>query len=134
MVNITAVKQWAGTGRYVPTSAVHPALYIETENDSSLATYRYMNKDKFHNQLALNLGYHRIVNDKRINISIDDKRYSDDVVVSIVIDGFSKPICYKASEGLSQNDMDCLDDNGYDVIKMIADAVHQAYIDANRMF
>ena len=87
-------------------------------------------KDRFHNQLALNLGYQRIVNDKHINISIDDKQYPDDVMESISIDGFSKPICYKASEGLSQNDMDCLDENGYDDIKIIVDAVQQAYIQA----
>ena len=87
-------------------------------------------KDRFHNQLALNLGYQRIVNDKRINISIDDKQYPDDVMISIGIDGFSKPICYKASEWLNQNDMDCLDENGYDNIKIIVDAVHQAYIQA----
>lgn len=91
-------------------------------------------QDRFHNQLALNLGYQRIVNDKRINISIDEKQYPDDVVISISIDGFSTPICYKASERLSQDDMDCLDENGYDDIKTIVDAVHQAYIDANRMF
>ena len=90
-----------------------------------------MNKDRFHNQLALNLGYQRIVNDKRINISIDDKQYPDDVMISISIDGFSKPICYKASEGLSQNDMDCFDKNGYDDIKIIIDAVHQAYVISN---
>ena len=89
-----------------------------------------MNKDKFHNQLALNLGYQRIVNDKRINISIDDKRYPDDVVVSINVDSFSKPICYKASEGVSQNDIDCLDKIGYEDIKVIDDAVNQAYIQA----
>ena len=88
------------------------------------------NKDKFHNQFALNLGYQRIVTDKRINISIDDKQYPDDVMISISVDGFSSPICYKASEGLSQNDMDCLDDNGYDDINNIVDAVHQAYIQA----
>ena len=88
------------------------------------------NKERFHNQLALNLGYQRIVNDKRINISIDDKRYPDDVMISISVDGFSKPICYKASEGLGQNDMDCLEDNGYGDIKLIVDAVHQAYIQA----
>ena len=87
-------------------------------------------KDRFHNQLALNLGYHRIVNDKRINISIDYKQYTDDVMISIRIDGFSKPICYKASVGLSQDDMDCLDENGYENIKIIIDAVHQAYIQA----
>ena len=88
------------------------------------------NKDRFHNQLALNLGYQRIVNDKRINISINDKRYPDDVMISISIDGFSKPICYKASEGLSQNDMDSLGENGYEEIKIIVDAVNQAYVQA----
>ena len=92
-----------------------------------------MNKERFHNQLALNLGYQRIINDKRINISIDDKRYPDDVMVSISIDGFSKPICYMVSEGLSQNDLDCLDNNGYD-IKIIIDAAHQAYLQANKPF
>ena len=81
-----------------------------------------MDKERFHNQLALNLGYQRIVNDKRINISIDDKKYPDDVMVSISIDGFSKLICYKASERLSQNDMDCLEGNGCDDIKIIIDA------------
>jgi len=126
------VKQWPGTGRYVPTSAVHPALYIETESDSSLATYRYMNKDKFHNQLALNLGYQCIVNDKCINISIDDKQYPDDVRVSISVDGFSSPMCFMASERLSQNDINFLNENGYETIKMIVDAVHQAYLEATR--
>ncbi len=92
------------------------------------------NKERFHNQLALNLGYQRIVNDKRINISIDDKQYSDDVIISISIDGLSKTICYKASEGLSQNDMDCLDEVKYEEIKIIFDAVHQAYIQANKAF
>lgn len=89
-----------------------------------------MNKDRFHNQLALNLGYQRIVNDKRINISIDDKKYPDDVMVSISVDGFSKSICYKASEGIRQKDIECFDDNGYEYIKIIVDAVHQAYIKA----
>lgn len=89
-----------------------------------------MNKERFHNQLALNLGYQRIVNDKRINISIDDKKFQDDVMVSISIDGFSSPICYMASEGLDQNDMDCIVENGYDDVKMIADAVHHAYLEA----
>lgn len=78
-----------------------------------------MNKERFHNQLALNLGYQHIVYDTHINICIDDKQYPDDVMVFICIDGFSKPICYRASKGLSQNDIDCLDDNGYDDIMML---------------
>ena len=88
------------------------------------------NKDKFHNQLALNLGYQRIINDKCINISIDDKKYPDNVMISISIEGFSKPICYRASEGLSQNDMDCLDENIYDDIMIIVEVVIKAYIQA----
>ena len=86
-----------------------------------------MNKERFHNQLALNLGYHCIVNNKRINITIDETQYPDDVIVSIGVEGL-KPICYKASEGLSLDDMDSLDENGYEDIKIIIDAVHQAYI------
>ena len=89
-----------------------------------------MNKDRFHNQLALNLGYQRIVNDKCINIIIDDKSYPDDMVISIHVDGFSKPICYKASEGLSMNAIDCINENGSEDIKTIIDAVYQAYIQA----
>ena len=90
------------------------------------------NKERFHNQLALNLGYQRIVNDKRLNISIDDKQYPDDVMISICVDGFSTPICYRASEGLKQYDVDCLDENGYEDIKIIENAVHQAYIVSTR--
>jgi len=57
------------------------------------------NKDRFYNQLALNLGYQRIVNDKRINISIDDKQFLDDVMISIDVNGYQSPIRYRASEG-----------------------------------
>ena len=88
------------------------------------------NKDRFHNQLALNLGYQRIVNDKRLNLSIDDKQFPDDVVISISVEGLSRSICYKASEGLGQSDMDYLSKEGYD-IKVIADAVHQTFIEAS---
>ena len=104
----------------VPTSFDNPALFPKQ--------IEMFNKERFHNQLALNLGYQRIVNDKRINICIDDKQYADDVMVSISIEGFSSPICYMASEGLAQNDMDCLDGEGYEDIKIIIDAVYQAYI------
>lgn len=92
------------------------------------------NKVRFHNQLALKLGYQRIVNDKRINISIDEKQYSDDVMVSISIDGYSSPICYMASKGLGKNDLDCLDEEDYEDIKIIVEAVHQANIEANKAF
>ncbi len=137
------MRQWAGSFQVVPTRPVNPALYPsdiihQTSKSSSFfhltSSIVAMNKERFHNALALSLGYQRIVNDKRINICIDDKQYPDDVMVSISVAGFSKSICYKASEGLSLNDMDCFGENGCDDIKVIADAVHQAYIDANRRF
>ncbi len=106
----------------VPTSFDNPALFPKQ--------IEMFNKERFHNQLALNLGYQRIVNDKRINIGINDKQYPDDVIISISIDGFSKPICYKASKGLAQNDMDCLDGECYEDIQKIVEAVYQAYIQA----
>ena len=85
-------------------------------------------KDRFHNQLAINLGYQRIVNDKRINICIDDQQYPDDVMISICIEGLSAPICYMASEEHCQNNMDFLNEDSYEYLKIIIDAVHQAYI------
>lgn len=91
------------------------------------------NKDRFHNQLALNLGYQRIVNDKRIYFSIDDNQCPDDVMIFISVAGFSSPIYYKASEGLCQHDVDCLEEKGFDDIKIIVDAVHQAYINTMKM-
>lgn len=45
-------------------------------------------------------------------------------MISINVDGFSKPICFRESEGLSQNDMDCLGERGSEDIKIIFDAVH----------
>ena len=92
------------------------------------------NKDRFHNQLALYLGYQRIVNDKHININIDDKLYTDDMKVSISIDGFPRSICYKASEGLSPNELNSLEKSIYDEIKIIVDAVNKAYNNANMLF
>ena len=103
-------------------------------NKDVLLLKQMLESERFHNQLALNLGYQRIVNDKRINISIDDKRYVDDVMISISINGFSKPMCYRASEGLRQNDKDSLGENGYDEINAIVDAVHQAYYEAIKSF
>ena len=125
--NYTAVRQWAGPFQVVPTRPVNPALYTSSFFHLT-SSIEAMNKERFHNALALSLGCQRIVNDKRINISIDDKQYPDDVMISISIEGSSKPICYKVSESVNQIDMDCLDEGGYEDIKMIIDAVHQAYI------
>lgn len=90
-----------------------------------------MNKERFHNALALSLGYERIVKDKRITIEVDD---SDDPWVTLKFQGRPEVIRIKAS---SEADAAlAADASGLrDDIKVIADAVHQAYVEScNRPF
>jgi len=85
-----------------------------------------MNKERFHNALALSLGYERIVKEKRITIQVDD---SDDPWVTLKFQGRPEVIRIKASgeadAALTADASELRDD-----IKVIADAVHQAYIEA----
>ena len=85
-----------------------------------------MNKERFHNALALSLGYERIVKDKRITIQVDD---SDDPWVTLKFQGRPEVIRIKASgeaDAVLAADASVLRDD----IKVIADAVHQAYHEA----
>lgn len=85
-----------------------------------------MNKERFHNALALSLGYERIVNDKRITISVDD---SDDPWVTLTFQGGPEVVRFKASgdadSALTAEKLELRDE-----MKEIADAVHQAYLQA----
>ena len=86
-----------------------------------------MNIERFHNELAMRLGYERIVKDKRILISVEE---SDDPWVMLKIDG-SEDLRFKASEELE--DVDSLKNHEMrDEIKRISDAVYQAYIESTR--
>ena len=51
-------------------------------------------KERFHNALALSLGYERIVKDKRITIQVDD---SDDPWVSLRFQGCPEVVRFKVS-------------------------------------
>ena len=82
-----------------------------------------MNKERFHNALALSLGYERIVNDKRITIQVDD---SDDPWVTLKFQGRSEVIRFKAS-GEADADLVAEVPEFQKEIKIISDAVHQAY-------
>ena len=85
-----------------------------------------MNKERFHNTLALSLGYERIVKDKRITIQVDD---SDDPWVTLKFQGCPEVVRFKAS---SEADAALVENTPamQDEISVIAAAVHQAYIDA----
>ena len=87
-------------------------------------------KERFHNALALSLGYERIVKDKRITIVVDD---SDDPWVTLKFQGYPETIKIKASgdaDAALSEKIPAMQDE----IENIADAVHQAYIEANKHF
>ena len=130
-LKVTAVKQWAGSFQVVPTRPeILPFHDSQPNNDKSTAFNIKMNKERFHNQLALNLGYERIVKDKRITIQVDD---SDDPWVTLKFQGRPEVIRIKASgeaDAVSASEAPEYQKE----LKVIADAVHQAYIDSTESF
>ena len=66
-----------------------------------------MNIERFHNELAMRLGYERIVKDNKILISVEE---SDDPVVTLKVQG-CEDVRYKASDDIenivthNQNDI-----------------------------
>ena len=90
-----------------------------------------MNKERFHNALAMALGYERIVNDKRYNIIVDDKADNPRVIIKDV-DG-CELISFMADEAgeirKSRHDKKINLDRDKD-INLFLDIVHQAYIQA----
>lgn len=63
-----------------------------------------MNREKFHNELAMRLGYERIVNDKRIMISVDE---SDDPLVTLKVMGHGA-IRFKTSGNTVDVDLEAI--------------------------
>lgn len=82
-------------------------------------------KDRFHNQLALNLGYERIL-DKGYDIKVEYDCQDDPVVLIRGIDG--QHIEYHVSE---DNVQTCSPEIP-NVVKRIIEASHQAYIESTR--
>lgn len=78
-----------------------------------------MNIERFHNELAMRLGYERIVKDKRILISVED---SDDPWVTLKVD-----IRFKASDSADNLEMVSVPEM-QDEIRTIIDSAHQAYL------
>lgn len=97
-----------------------------------------MNKDVFHNQLALSLGYKRILQNKQIKISIDDIAFPDNPRITIDVFDSKLKLIYNASQDTEDVAAIILPEQkelmkAYaleDEIKVIIDATHQAYIQA----
>lgn len=81
------------------------------------------NKERFHNALALSLGYERIVKDKRITIDVDD---SNAPCVTLKFQGCPEVVRFKASDEADAVETD-VEAGMLKEIKVIVDAVHQAY-------
>ena len=88
------------------------------------------NKERFHNALALSLGYERIVQDKRITIQVDD---SDDPWVTLKFQGCPEVVRFKASSKAGAAPTSGTPEFQKEM-QLIADAVHQAYIDSTGSF
>lgn len=87
-----------------------------------------MNIERFHNELALRLGYERIVKDKRILISVEE---SDDPWVILKVQGYDD-LRFKASEEIVEEMMPGMNPEMCDEIKKISDAVHYSYVESTR--
>ena len=114
------MRQWAGSFQVVPTRPVNPALYKQH--------FDMFDKDRFHNALALSLGYERIVKDKRITIEVEE---SDDPWVTLKFQGCPEVVRFKAS-GKADTALTAEALEFQNEIKVIFDAVHQAYVDSTR--
>ena len=88
-----------------------------------------MNIERFHNELAMRLGYERIVNDKRILISVEE---SDDPVVTLKVQG-GEDIQFKASAG-AERVKSASGNVMQDEIESIFLATQQAYKQAIKSF
>ena len=81
-----------------------------------------MDRDRFHNQLALSIGY-KLINDKRFTLIVEE---SDDPIVTLKVQG-REYIRFKASD-----DFEYVSGENQIEINEIVNAVHQAYINTNK--
>ena len=81
------------------------------------------NKERFHNELAMRLGYERIVNDKRIIISVED---SEDPWVTLEVQGH-EDIRFNAAVNADEIALPSWSEMQTG-IKYIIEAAHQAYL------
>ena len=99
-------------------------------------------KERFHNQLALRLGYERIINDKRINISINDGNTSERP--QVVLDALDGKFRLNYNASLTPEDvirdiiperMKTLMAAGVDnEIKELIEAIHLVYIQVSNNY
>ena len=89
-----------------------------------------MNKERFHNELALALGYENIVNEKRYDIIVEENTEEQKIILKnhngYVLFSFDA----SDAENIKESIKIYRSFYSKDIIK-IADAVHHAYIQAS---
>lgn len=120
------------TNKINPILSEHPkpqqVLGLRVFPKKGLDAYN-MNIERFHNEIAMRLGYERIVKDKRISIRIVE---SDNPWVILKVQGH-EDIRLNASETAYEVEM--IENQALqNEIKIFFDAVHQAYIQATKYF
>lgn len=84
-----------------------------------------MNIEHFHNELAMRLGYERIVEDKRIYISVEE---SNDPCVELTL---QNGVVIRMKASANPDDVNfLLSSEMFNVVKDIIGVVHQAYVNA----
>lgn len=90
-----------------------------------------MNKERFHNALAMALGYEQILNDKRYKIIVDEKTDDPKIIIKDADGIILLSIRVSEVNGIKQeglvinNDLSVKND-----LNKIVDAVHQAYLNS----
>ena len=83
-----------------------------------------MDRDRFHNQLALSIGY-KLINDKHYTLEVEE---SDDPWITLKVQG-QDHVRFKASDKAYGNLYDSMPE-----INSIVEAFRYAYIEANKPF
>lgn len=113
--------------KLIPSSIKHLIFHLPSYIKHQPSS---MNKERFHNALALLLGYKRIINGDVVRISIDDKINPNDSKITIRNIRNQDTISFMASEATC---VDSMMDSSEEVkaeVMFIVDSAHQAYIQA----
>lgn len=83
-------------------------------------------KERFHNELAMQLGYERILGDCHISIDVVE---TDDPLIRLGVQGCEEQILFKASE-IGEKSIG--NDHVADEMRYFVDAVHRAFIEITK--
>lgn len=89
-----------------------------------------MNKERFHNALAMALGYEQILNDKRYKIIVDEKADDPKIIIKDADGIILLSIRVSEVKGIKQECLVINNDSVNNDLNKIVDAIHQAFIKA----